>query len=406
MKASQKLISKILSSMQGMHKKREQFMNSIFAELLSLRGRHNFLNLARYGAYSEKSYRLHYEESFDFLEFNSLLSQGPLSSEKVLAFDPSFIPKSGKQTPHIDTFWNGCTQQAIRGLEISGLALVDIENNTAVHLEAIQTPDQSSLGLKDWSRVDHYADCILSRKDKLAQLCDYLCVDGYFAKESFIKPIVEQTDLELICKLRQDADLRYLYTGPQLKRTGRPRAYAGKINLKKIDKTRLIKCYQDDQIALYEGVVNAKNLKRNIKLCYLELLANGQATGKYRVLFSTDLKLDGHTIYRYYKARFQIEFLFRDAKQYTGLTQCEARSESKMHFHYNAALTAVNIAKVVHHLDKPIDKRGPFSMADVKTSYFNEKVFDLVLCNLDIDPELHKIRYLRQKVHDLGRIAA
>jgi hypothetical protein len=224
--------------------------------------------------------------------------------------------------------------------------------------------------------------------------------------EDFVSPILEQTNLDLICKLRQNADLRYLYTGQQASGAGRPREYAGKINLKEIDQTKLLKCYQDDQFALYEGVVNAKKLKRNIKLCYLGLLAEGQATGRYRVLFSTDLNLDGHTIYRYYKVRFPIEFLFRDAKQYTRLTLCEARSESKMYFQYNAALTAVKIAKVVYHLEQPIDKRGPFSMANVKTSHSNEKVLDFILCNLDIDLELHKIRYLRQKVHNWGRIAA
>jgi IS4 transposase len=49
------------------------------------------------------------------------------------------------------------------------------------------------------------------------------------------------------------------------------------------------------------------------------------------VLFSTDTELDALTLYRYYKARFQIEFLFRDAKQFTGLNDCQARSEPALH---------------------------------------------------------------------------
>ena len=64
------------------------------------------------------------------------------------------------------------------------------------------------------------------------------------------------------------------------------------------------------------------------------------------VLFSTDVDLDALTIYRYYKARFQIEFLFRDAKQFTGLTDSQARSQVKLNFHFNASLSAVTLAKL------------------------------------------------------------
>ena len=37
------------------------------------------------------------------------------------------------------------------------------------------------------------------------------------------------------------------------------------------------------------------------------------------LLFSTDIQLPVTEICHYYKVRFQIEFLFRDTKQYTGL---------------------------------------------------------------------------------------
>ena len=43
------------------------------------------------------------------------------------------------------------------------------------------------------------------------------------------------------------------------------------------------------------------------------------------VLFSTDTTLNPLTLLSYYKARFQIKFLFRDAKQHTGPTQCQSR---------------------------------------------------------------------------------
>ena len=48
-------------------------------------------------------------------------------------------------------------------------------------------------------------------------------------------------------------------------------------------------------------------------------------------------------IVQYYRSRFQIEFLYKDAKQHCGLTNCQSRSENKLNFHFNAALTAVKI---------------------------------------------------------------
>lgn len=72
------------------------------------------------------------------------------------------------------------------------------------------------------------------------------------------------------------------------------------------------------------------------------------------LLFSTDLALDAKTIVRYYtstssvhrKARFQIEFLFRDAKQFLGLNHCQARCGEALHFHFNASMTALNLLKL------------------------------------------------------------
>ena len=37
---------------------------------------------------------------------------------------------------------------------------------------------------------------------------------------------------------------------------------------------------------------------------------------------------------------------FRDSKQFTGLTNCQSRNVDKLHFHSNAPLASVNLAKV------------------------------------------------------------
>ena len=52
-------------------------------------------------------------------------------------------------------------------------------------------------------------------------------------------------------------------------------------------------------------------------------------------------------IVRYYRARFQTEFLYRDARQHGGQVDCQAQSKNKLDFHFNTALTTVNPAKIL-----------------------------------------------------------
>jgi len=406
MEKSQKLIANILDRLAGLKVRRQRFMEHVFLLILTLRGRHNFLGLSRYGSYNERSYRDNYEQDFDFLSFNIILSKDHLSSNVVLALDPSHIPKSGKHTPHIDYFYNGCASKNLRGLEITGLALVDLDNNTGFHLLSVQTPNKEHLDKQNWTRVDHYANIITSRSQELEQLASYLCVDGFFAKKKFVDALVNKTSLHLICKLRSDANLRYLNNTKPTGKPGRPKLYDGKVNTNKIDKRRIKKVHKDEDVALYEGVVYHVQLKMKIKLCYVEFLSDGAPTGRVQFLFSTDLDIGALNIYNFYKARFQIEFIFRDAKQYTGLNHCQARSENKLHFHHNASLTAVNIAKAVFYLSKPKEQRGSFSMANVKTQLLNEYMLELFISNLEIDPESDKIISIRRKMAFLGKIAA
>ena len=46
-----------------------------------------------------------------------------------------------------------------------------------------------------------------------------------------------------------------------------------------------------------------------------------------------------------YRSRLQIEFLFRDAKQFTGLNHCQARNEQAMDFAFNLSLASINVVK-------------------------------------------------------------
>ncbi|MEP6520151.1 transposase, partial [Microcoleus vaginatus] len=77
--------------------------------------------------------------------------------------------------------------------------------------------------------------------------------------------------------------------------------------------------------------------------CIFEVQANGKI--KNALLFSTDIHLPPEQILEYYQARFQIEFIFGDAKQFTGSSDCQARHLPRLDFHFNASLIALNLAK-------------------------------------------------------------
>lgn len=403
---SKALVEKIVNKMEGLKKPRKYFMISVIILFLSMRGRYTFKGMQRYGKKNEKTFRLQFASKFDFLWFNLALCLDQLSQERILAFDPSYLPKSGKHTPGKGKYWSGVLGRAVPGLEIGGLGVVDLHYNTAFHLEAVQTRSPADLQEEGKTMTDHYVDLIIERASKLEEISKYLAVDGYFYKQKFIDPIKEYTSLEVISKLPKNANLKYLYKGPKRKGRGRPKKYDGKVNMKKIDKRKFKRVYQDTEVILYELVVWAVHLKRKIKVVYAEFLDEGKPTNRTAFFFSTDLDLSAKNIYRFYKARFQIEFLFRDAKQHTGLTHCQARDESKIHFHVNTSLTAVSVAKAAHYLDCDKENFKSFSIADIKTSYFNELMLDLFLSNFEINPELAKNKLAIKRILDFGKIAA
>jgi len=50
--------------------------------------------------------------------------------------------------------------------------------------------------------------------------------------------------------------------------------------------------------------------------------------------------------------------------------------KNKLHFHFNALLMAINLAKVEHYLSIPKKERGAFSMSDIKTMYHNKLLLE------------------------------
>ena len=202
---------------------------------LSIKGSVNFLQLERFSGFCEQRFRYFFEQSFDFFAFNKILITNNLKGNTAIVFDPSFISKAGKKTPGVGYFWSGCAGKAKWGLEFCGLAILDVTRKTAFHLFGFQTIDLHD----DEKLIAFYVRKIMEKKEDLLKISKYLVADAYFSKITFIKPFFDD-GFQVISRLRDDADLRYIFVGEQKKRKGRPQKYAGKINFKILEKKSLL----------------------------------------------------------------------------------------------------------------------------------------------------------------------
>jgi hypothetical protein len=262
----EQIIKNILNATEGLKVLRKNALIHIFTLFVALPGRVNFLAMERHGRFSEKTYRSHFEKKFDFFNFNKQLVDRFCSPHRIIAGDCSFIPKAGKKTPHVAKFWSGCASKSLPGLEISSLAVIDLEANTAFHLECEQTP--ATLPGNE-SRIDFYVNQVINRAHDLKKIADYFVYDGAAAKKKFVNGIVENTGLHLVSKSPNNANMRYLYTGPRRPGPGRPKQYDGKIQWNKLKKNRFDICYEDDEIIIHTAVVNSVSLKRNVRVAYV-----------------------------------------------------------------------------------------------------------------------------------------
>ena len=162
--------------------------------------------------------------------------------------------------------------------------------------------------------------------------------------------------------------------GKQKLGKGRNRKYNGKIDLKNLNRkyVKLVSKLENENI--YSLKAYSKSLKIVLNLVIV-FTKNPKDKWSHKIYFSTDLKKTWKEILDRYRLRFQIEFLYRDAKQFTGFKHCEARSKNKLNFHWNMSLTAIYWAKIRHWLpqkDKNQKAELVFSMSEIKTQYNNE----------------------------------
>jgi hypothetical protein len=397
---SQSLIISALSNIANFNTLKESRKNFIINVLIcfsSIKGKINFLQMKRFSNNCEQYFRINFEKKFNFQGLNlSMIKQRV--RECIVAFDPSYIKKSGKKTYGLGMYWSGSAGKAKWGLDICGFAAVDVVLNTAFHLNAIQTPRSKEINL-----LHYYCQIIKENCLNFKELTYYLVADSFFAKSEVVQTITA-LGMHFISRLRDDAVLFYPNREPKTGKRGAPKKYAGRVKPAEPDMNFFTFCHNTNELKVYHAIVYCKAFERMINLSMAVFYKNGKEMAR-KLYFSTDLEMDAMKIVSYYRSRFQIEFLYRDAKQHCGLKDCQARSQNKLNCHFNAALTTVNLAKM-HWLDTRQSESEPFSMANLKTLCHNKLLLNRFFSMFAIDPNSAKNQQKIKELCKYGIIAA
>lgn len=389
-----------MHQMDGLYKPQRDFMADLFGALFVFSGRATMRNLSRYGAGSERRLARWCRRPFDFTDFNLLmLSAAGVTRQRLCAvIDATFLPKSGKHTWGLGTFYNGCNSRPERGLEASVVGLVDLDDHTAYAVAAEQTPAELP---EDQTRNDFYLAMFLRVADQLREHTEVVLADGAFANTTFIEGVTE-AGFQLVSKLRNDANLRYLYEGGPTGKPGRPRMYAGKVDFEDLSPMNEVDSGREG-VRAFTRVVNHPHFKRNLRVV---VLVKGEGDDRrHAVLMSTDTKMEAVELISLYAARFQIEFVFRDGKQFAGLGHAQVRDQAGQAFFINASLSTVNVMRLEEHGGVGVGATVT-SLMSFKRRKYNEMLTEKIFEKSGRDLNSFKSTEAYQEVCNLGVLAA
>lgn len=383
-------------------RRQRDLLQELFRVVFAIQGRLTFTNMARFSRLHEQTFRRHFARAFDWLAFNLVIMRLQAHPDEPLigVFDTSFLPKSGKKTYGLDKFFSSAAKAIRTGLEVSLLGIVATVSRRSWALDATQTPP--GLSTKEtgvaYSRIDFYLEQITDCLDRLP-LVRYWVGDGYYAKAKVFDTLTG-CGKHLITKLRSDANLRFLAQPHERHSGGRPRLYAGKVRFADFDgvgsRFSEVGLLADlPHVRLYTAIVNSEHFKRDLRIVVL----HNERTDEYAVLCSTDVDQPAEQVVLFYRLRYQIEFVIRDAKQFAGLTHCQARDEAKLDFHLNLSVAAVNVARLV-------SASLSISLGSYTREMYNTFLVGRLLSELSLEAEFGLSHPQIRRVIQMGRIAA
>ncbi len=354
----------------------------------------------------------------------------------LLAGDESIVTKSGKKTYGLDRFFSGLYGKPVPGLSFFALSLISVSERRSYPMQVEQQvrdtvqkpvppPKKEKQPVtkrkpgrpkgsknKDKANVTLTAELELIKNMVLKLLLlinghfslTYLVLDGHFGNNNALQ-MTRQCGLHLISKLRHDAALYMPYAGPQ-KKQGQRRKYGDKIDYTNLPAAYLKQTSVDDgiQTRIYQADLWHKEFPHLLNVVIIVKVNLDTGAQAHVVLFSSDLSLTYDQLLDYYALRFQIEFNFREAKQYWGLEDFMNVTQTPVTNAANLSLFMVNLAA---RLLRDFRHHNPlFGVLDLKAHFRGRKYVSETIKLLPEKPDPILLAQVFDTVARLGSIHA
>ncbi|WP_162501988.1 transposase, partial [Sphaerospermopsis reniformis] len=230
----------------------------------------------------------------------------------------------------------------------------------------------------------------------------YLVLDGHFGNNNSLQ-MARQVNLHIISKLRHDTALYIPYQHPDPNHRSR-RKYGDKLDWRNIPGVYLRQSSIEEDIKtdIYQSTLLHKEFAQPLNVVILVKTNIKTNARSHVILFSSDLDLSYEKIIDYYKLRFQIEFNFRDAKQFWGLEDFMNRSQITVTNAANLSFFMVNLS---HYLLAQFRQDNPGSgIVDLKAYYRGFRYVREILKMLPEPPDPILLSQIFAKLTSLGRI--
>jgi putative transposase len=418
-------------------------MSHIIFGMLTVNGRITMLGLSRWtekgGSY--RTIQRFYQSALMWSAIHWALFRErflKLADEYIGAGDETVISKAGKKTYGLDRFFAGLQQRVIPGLSFFAFALINVNEEHSYPLQATQIIKSATekaaskaktearkvkpigekkkpgrpKGSKNKDKQFVVLNAELARiqtalKSFIATLgvfitLRYVALDGHFGNYPSAW-MVRQEKLHLISKLRSDAALKTAFVGEHCGPGAKPK-YGAKIDVRKLDLQYWQEASFKDGLRtdIYQG--QFCNTEFGFPLNVVIILKTNQVTKAqaHVILFSTDLDLAYDKIIKFYSLRFQIEFNFRDAKQYWGLEDFMNITEAAVTNAVNLSFFMVNFSQA---LLEPLREHNPdYSVLDLKSHYRGYRYATETIKMLPEKPDAILLAEIFQQIARLGAI--
>ncbi len=429
----------ILQCLQCLDKTTLRQLNCIVPAMLAMTGRMTMLGISRWtekgGSY--RTIQRFFNTIIPWATVNwFFIRQHLLDPEDVILIggDETVATKSGQKTYGLDRFFSSLYGKAVPGLSFFSLSLISVKERTSypVMMEQVvkekeENPDKKKAGQKVKKQAGKRGRPTGSKNKnrREVELTPYLLqiqtmfknlllllgidlspvywvMDGAFGNNNALQ-MVRQCSFHLISKLRYDAALYFAYEGEQKKR-GANKKYGAKLDYDHLPDTYLKETTLLDgiQTKIYQMTMWHKLIPD--KLNIVIIVKTNLKTQKVArvVLFSSDLQLAFETLIDYYRLRFQIEFNFRDAKQFWGLEDFMHVNQIPVYNAANLSMFMVNVSLVLLKQFRPT--YPSFSVNDLKAHARGYKYVTETLKLLPQIPEPILIQQIFSNIAQLGSI--